>query len=320
MRILTTVLAASVLFLASCNKFEKTKSGMTYKITSAVSKEKIKQGDVVKLNLELKIAGKDTVLRSTYGEMPEFMKVDSARMPKHYFTEVINKLGKGDKMEFVLSVDTLVKLNMIQGYDKDFKKGGTVNGKVEILNIFKDDASAQADFDAERKVAEEKMKKKMEKESVGEIAKEKTAIDKYIADKKLNTVKTPGGVYVVIEKEGVGPKADSGKQVMVMYRGYTMDGKGFDKNMDADATHKDPIPVVLGAPGIIAGWGEGLKYFAKGSKGKLIVPFALGYGAQGREPSIPPYTPLVFDIEVVDITLPTPPAQMPAPQGQPQGH
>ncbi len=319
MRILTTILAASVLLFASCNKFEKTKSGMSYKITSAGSKEKAKQGNVVKFNLELKIAGKDTVLNSTYNGMPGFIVVDTARMPKHYFTEVITKLGKGDKLQFVLSVDTLVKINMIPGYDKQFKRGGTINGKLEVLNIFASDKEAQADYEKESKAAQEKQNAKIAKESAGEIAKEAKNIEKYIADHKLTTVKSPSGVYVVIEKEGTGAKADSGKQVSVMYRGYTLDGTVFDKNMDADARHKEPIPVVLGTHGVIPGWEEGLKYFAKGSKGKMIVPFSLAYGPQGSQPAIPPYATLVFDIEVVDISVPAPPKPMPVPpqHGQP---
>lgn len=316
MRILTTILAASVLLLTSCNKYEKTKSGMKYKITSAGSKEKAKEGNVVKFNLELKIAGKDTVLTSTYNNVPAFILVDSAKMPKHYFTEVINKLGKGDKLEFVLSVDTLVKINMIPGYDKQFKKGGTINGKMEVLTVFADAKAAQSDYEKEMKTAQEKQRVKTEKESAGEIAKENKNIEKYIADNKFKTQKSPAGVYVVIEKEGTGAKADTGRQVMVMYKGYTLDGKVFDKNVDADATHKEPLPVVLGMHGVIPGWEEGLKYFAKGSKGKIIIPFMQAYGAQGSPPAIPAYATLVFDIEVVDITAPTPPKPMPQ-NGQP---
>ena len=221
-------------------------------------------------------------------------------------------------MEFVLNVDTLVKMNVIQGYDKQFKRGGTINGKFEVLNVYPTAQDAQGDYEKEMKIAQDKQKAKTEKESAGEIEKEKKNIAKYIADNKLNGVYSKNGVYVVIEKEGTGPKADSGKQVKVMYKGYTLDGKVFDKNVDADATHKDPIDVVIDAPGIIAGWGEGLKYFAKGTKGKLIIPFMLGYGVQGREPNIPPYAPLVFEMEVVDISVPAPPAPMPQQGGQPQ--
>lgn len=307
MKISTIMLALTALIFVSCNRYEKTKSGMPYKITSAGSKEKAKPGNVVKFDLELKLVGKDTVLQSTKKMgVPGYIIVDTgARQIKYFFTEILTLLGKGDKVDFNLSVDSLVKNKQIPGYDVLFKKGGMLKGHLEVLKIYANENEAKPDYEKEMQAAQEKERVKIEKESASKKVEEEKIIAKYIADKKLNTVKSANGVYVVIEKEGEGAKPDSGKKVMVMYKGYTLDGKVFDKNVEADATHKDPIPVVIGAHTVIPGWEEGLKYFAKGSKGKLIIPFSLGYGAQGSPPVIPPYATLVFDIEVVDVSVPT---------------
>jgi len=38
-----------------------------------------------------------------------------------------------------------------------------------------------------------------------------------------------------------------------------------------------------------------------GSKYTFYIPYDLAYGARGRQPSIPPYATLVFDIELLEI-------------------
>ena len=121
---------------------------------------------------------------------------------------------------------------------------------------------------------------------------------------------------IEIENPGTEPKADTGKQVSVYYKGYTMDGKVFDTNIGKDAQHKDAYPVVLGRHSVIQGWEEGLKFFGKGGKGKLYVPSMMAYGPQGNPPVIPAFSNLIFEVEIVDITnAPAPVApQMTAPQ------
>jgi hypothetical protein len=63
--------------------------------------------------------------------------------------------------------------------------------------------------------------------------------------------------------------------------------------------------------------------FAKGTKGTLFIPSGMAYGQQGAPPTIPANSPLIFDIELVDVTKGQPQQmpQMPGgpPQGMPQG-
>jgi len=322
MRIISYLLIA-VVFFSSCNKFEKAKSGMKYKITSSSSgsKEKIKLGQIVKFNIEYKVKmanGKDSVLSTTYGKAAGFIKADSARLPKYNFTEVLTQMSVGDKIEFLLDNDTLKKMHMIPDYNEVFVKGGNVTGRVEILKVFTDDKAANADYMAETQAANQREQEKIEKDSKVELVKEKANIEKYVADKKITTVTTPGGVLVEVQNAGEGQKADSGWQASVMYRGYTLDGKVFDANFGEGAKHTDPFAVVLGQHRVIRGWEEGLKYFGKGGKGRIIIPFMLGYGPQGSPPVIPAYSTLVFDIEIKDVTKPAPEAA-PAAPGAPHG-
>jgi FKBP-type peptidyl-prolyl cis-trans isomerase len=156
------------------------------------------------------------------------------------------------------------------------------------------------------------------KEQDNELARQSKGIQDYFVKNNITTAqKTKNGAYVVVENAGTGPKADTGKQALVMYRGYLLDGgKVFDTNMDSTKGHTSPIPVTVGAHGVIPGWEEGLPYFGKGGKGKLFIPAGLGYGPQGSG-EIPPNASLIFDIEIVDVKDAPPPA----PQGNqmPQG-
>jgi FKBP-type peptidyl-prolyl cis-trans isomerase len=53
---------------------------------------------------------------------------------------------------------------------------------------------------------------------------------------------------------------------------------------------------------MVQGWEEGIEVLSKGASAAFLVPSAKGYGVTGSEGGIiPPNTPLIFIIEVVDI-------------------
>ena len=296
-------IVATTIILASCNsKFEKAPSGLTYKITHGNGKEKIKQGQVIKFYIEYKLAGKDTILNSNYGKMPGYMPVDTARLPKYNFTEIITKLSAGDKVDFVLYVDTLKRLGQIPAYDNLFKKGGSIKGKVEIIKVFANDSLAQADYQAE-------MQKENDKKSAaskGLKEKQMKELKDYAAKNNIKVVESPLGVLVEVQNEGTGIKADSGKHAMLLYKGYLMNGKVFDANMGADAKHKEPIDVAVGMHNTIPGFEDAMKYFGKGGKGRLLIPSTLAYGDREMGADIPANSNLIFDIEVADVLLDKP--------------
>lgn len=52
---------------------------------------------------------------------------------------------------------------------------------------------------------------------------------------------------------------------------------------------------------MIPGFEEGLAMLGKGGKGTFIIPYFQAYGAAGRPGAIPPYSDLVFDVEIVNL-------------------
>lgn len=111
------------------------------------------------------------------------------------------------------------------------------------------------------------------------------------------SVKTPSGLEYIDEKVGDGAVATAGKTVSVHYTGYLTDGKVFDSSR----TRGQPFSFPLGAGRVIKGWDEGVVGMKVGGKRRLIIPAALGYGAQGAGGTIPPNAQLIFDVELLNV-------------------
>ena len=283
----TLKLVAAIVLFASCNQYEKAPSGMPYKITHGSGNEKmLQQGDYVKLNIEYKLKTKDSILSSTYGVIPVYFPIDTTRLGKYTFTEVILKCRKGDKIEFSLNVDTLVKMGAIQ-LNNVFKANDIILGKAEIVNVFNNTALVDADY-----------KKEQDVEKTKEIA----AIKAYLAKNKITAVQSPEGVFVAVKEAGdASNKVDSGTVASVFYKGYTFKGEVFDTNVNAKDSVLKPYDVKIGSGSVIPGWDIGLRYFAKGARGSLYIPAMLAYGPQANG-AIKAYENLAFDIEVRDVT------------------
>ena len=99
------------------------------------------------------------------------------------------------------------------------------------------------------------------------------------------------------EKVGTGPACKSGDKVRVHYTGTLLDGTKFDSSLDRG----EPFEFTLGQGMVIKGWDEGVVGMKKGGKRKLTIPSDKAYGKAGSPPKIPPNSPLVFDVELVEI-------------------
>lgn len=140
--------------------------------------------------------------------------------------------------------------------------------------------------------------KKEEKQPVIDYsARDEEAIKAYIAENKLTGFqRDSAGTYIIITQPGTGPKALKKQKVTTKYVGTTLDGTVFDKSNPAAIGFQ----FVLGVGDVIKGWDRGFTYLNKGSKAILLIPSGQAYAETGSG-SIPPYTILRFDVEVVDI-------------------
>ena len=121
--------------------------------------------------------------------------------------------------------------------------------------------------------------------------------DKFIAENKVKpgVITLPSGLQYSIMKEGTGPKPLATDQVKVHYHGTLPNGEVFDSSVDRGE------PATFGVTQVIQGWVEALQLMPVGSKWKLVIPYSLGYGERGAGGKIGPYSPLVFEVELIEI-------------------
>jgi FKBP-type peptidyl-prolyl cis-trans isomerase len=314
MKQILSILSLAII-MASCNnsKYEKTETGLTYKIIEGDGKQKLKFGDIVKINGIVKVSGgKDTVLFTTYGKLPEYIPVDTANKKSHDFNEVLKLCSVGDSLIVVAQVDTLVKMGALQ-YNEVFKKGGQITTSLKLLKTFTSQEEGMKDQTAE-----------VEKFKATEVA----AVENYLKKKGIKAEKTANGAFVQVDNPGEAVKGTAGKQVTVMYRGSLMEnGKVFDTNMDTSFGHIEPFSFVPGSGQTIRAWEEAFQFFGKGGKGTIYVPSLLAYGPAGQQGVIPPYANLIFQVEVTNVNdapkqqpqqmVPGDPRQQQQPQQQP---
>lgn len=113
--------------------------------------------------------------------------------------------------------------------------------------------------------------------------------------KKEGVKVLPSGLQYKVITEGKGKKPGRTDKVKCHYLGTFPDGTKFDSSYDRGE------PAVFGVNQVIAGWTEALQLMGEGSKWELYIPYNLGYGEHGAPGAIPPYSTLVFTVELIEV-------------------
>lgn len=125
----------------------------------------------------------------------------------------------------------------------------------------------------------------------------KNAGEKFLAENanKEGVVTLPSGLQYKVITEGNGKKPSATDRVQCHYEGTLIDGTIFDSSI------KRGEPAVFGVNQVIRGWVEALQLMQEGAKWRLFIPYDMAYGEHGAGEMIPPYSALVFDVELIKV-------------------
>ena len=121
--------------------------------------------------------------------------------------------------------------------------------------------------------------------------------EKFLAEnaKREGVKVTASGLQYEVLEPSLGQKPKATDTVRVHYEGTLIDGTVFDSSYKRGESISFPLN------GVIKGWTEGLQLMSIGSKYKFFIPYQLAYGERGAGQSIPPYSALIFTVELLEV-------------------
>ena len=192
-----------------------------------------------------------------------------------------------DKISYALGlgIGQQIKSMNIENFSiEDFAKS--------ISDVMEDKETAFTSREAQV-MLQEFFQKKQKEEAEKFIAEGKAYLDENA--KKEGVTVTKSGLQYEVLQEGTGKSPKATDSVRCHYEGRLLDGSVFD------SSYKRGEPADFGLNQVIPGWTEGVQLMKEGAKYRFTIPYLLAYGEQGAGASIPPFSTLVFDVELIKV-------------------
>lgn len=168
-----------------------------------------------------------------------------------------------------------------------------------ITDVLNDDELKISNAEAQTLVNSyfQEMEEKMQKENAekGKKALEEGRVFLENNGKRAEVTTTKSGLQYEVLKEGNGKHPKATDKVRCHYEGTLIDGTVFDSSYQRNE------PAVFGLNQVITGWTEGVQLMGEGAKFRFYIPYLLAYGEAGAGASIPPYSTLIFDVELLEV-------------------
>ncbi len=298
-----------ILVLAACGDgvvtFKTDKERYSYLLGVEIAKPFTTQAPFNQLDKEQMIAGfenpvKENEIERYYKDLELVLGKGNKTINEKFKEKGSFAAGKINRERF----DHYFKeLNASSLINNEFVKKGFADG----LN--KKEAEALKGLDRKKIMAgfEALMNQKYQKITAGF----KAEGEAFMAQNKVKpgVITTPSGLQYIIIKPGKGPKPGREARVKMKYIGMNPDGSIFDQSPGEEG-------VSFGLNEVIPGWTEAVQLMQVGSKIKLFVPQELGYsGNPPQGANIKPYSPLIFEMELVAIEKSVAPTPTISPQG-----
>lgn len=258
-------------------------SGLYYTETKKGSGSQPKVGDVLKVHFSVSLIEGFPLFSNFDGE-PMEIEFGQAFDTKG-FDEALGYLRKGTRASLIvpshIAFDSIGRSQMVPPYS-------TMLYDVELVNIMD-----KADVDREKEAKRKKETAEADKAQTMEAK----LISDYIKKNNITVAPTASGMYYIETVKGTGKSPENGKNIKAHYTLYNIEGKKLQSSLDGGQA----FTFALGQGQVIRGWDEGFLLMKEGGKARFIIPSALAYGGTARGEDIPAYSPLIFDVELIEV-------------------
>ena len=287
MKNVTKIMIALVALVAlgtACSKypgFKKDKQEGFYYKFYVENKHAVKPqiGDIVEVTYTFRV--KDSILVK---DAPLYDQIVESLYPGDVYA-ALRKMHLGDSATFIMDGEAFFQHFMGQPFPFDTKE---LYFDVKLHKI-----TPQEEFEQQQAEQQREYEAMIEEFRLSEDG----LISDYIERNNIKVKPTASGLYFMRTVSGGGKAIKTGSRVMVHYTGKLLDGTVFDSSVERG----EPIEVKVGEGYVIPGWEEALLLMRGGDRATVLIPSKLAYGSRGAGYVIMPYTPILFDLEVVSV-------------------
>jgi len=278
---LSILLLFTAIMLGCGGSYQTSNTGLKYKFhiqNQGVKKPQV--GEVLYLHYTI-LNSQGEQLFSTYENrngQPDVLNLEKPYYKGDYF-EALSMMAMGDSATFLINADSFYLKNLRRQVPEKVKKGSRLMFNIRLLDIM----TAQASEAQKNKEKDARFRKEYE------------MMVAYMEINKLE-MKTllPEGIKYAIADSGA-EKLDSGDVATIHYIGRLLDGTEFINTYAAN----QPQPITVGGSYEIEFYNLILPLLGEGEKGKFIIPFIYAFGEMGVKNKVPPFSPVIYDIEVI---------------------
>ncbi len=278
--LLLTLFLSSAAFGQKKVAFEKTATGLEYKIFSNGGKIKPAAGDLIKTIL-VYTNHKDSVIFDSRVSRPDNVFELLAPTFKGSLEEGMLMMAVGDSAIFRVSADSIYAKTFKTAMPRYIKKGTKMNFRIKLLGI------------KPKESIETRTPEEIERDNEARRVAEPQRIKEFISLNQIQVLPDTSGLYYIEREAGTGNPITQASKVKITYTCTTLDGALIDKQ-------DKPIEIDMSQGKITKGMQEGLLKMVAGTKATLIIPSELAFGRR-KIAMVQPYTTLIYDIEVVEV-------------------
>lgn len=242
-----------------------------------------KMGEYVIFDFLMRDMNGDTIMNS-FGVEPVEIQYGEEFICKG-ITDAIGMVPEGGTMHFVVPSSLAFDST---GYDPFIQPYAPMIVDMQMKRVM--DQAAYDKLMAERAA-------ELEAERARLQAQEDKAIEAYIAANHITDSPTESGLYLFPTKEGEGELAQWGDDVAVHYVLRNLQGEQIESSYE----YGEPMVFKIGSGEMVPAVEEAVMTMNPGSKVTVLTPSKLAFGEFDLGEMLPPYSPLLIDLELVEI-------------------